>query len=154
MLYPARIEQQFQALRRVEPEVVLALRADAPVGVQVLLPHNRPAIFALGPQPFGLHATLVGRRGLFDSLFSRLNQAIKLESRFPGAPAQRAAGRSFYFGGSGSRRAHAHNFQSYVLVLGTVPVNLLAEVPGDGAWRQWHRVIGFELGARSYPPGS
>ena len=69
VLHPARIEQQFQALRRAQPEMVLALRADAPVGIQIFLPHNRPAVFTLGPQPFRLHAARVGRRGLVDSLF-------------------------------------------------------------------------------------
>src|SRR5580693_4840576 len=49
--------------------MVLAFRADAPVGIQILLPHNRAAIFALGPQPFRLHAARIGRRGLVDSLF-------------------------------------------------------------------------------------
>jgi hypothetical protein len=72
VLDPARIEQQFQALRRAQSEMVLALRADAPVGVQIFLPDRRAAVFALGPQAFGLHAALVGRRGLVDSFFFSL----------------------------------------------------------------------------------
>src|ERR1700737_1881533 len=52
--------------------MILALRADAPVRFEVLLPDNRPAALALGPQPFGLHAALVGRRGLIDPFFLSL----------------------------------------------------------------------------------
>ena len=69
MLHPARIEQQLEPLRRAQPEMVLALGADAPVGVEVFLPDHGAAVLALGPQPFGLHPALVGRRGLFDPLF-------------------------------------------------------------------------------------
>src|SRR5258708_24530943 len=69
---PARIEQQHKRLRRVQTEMMLALGADAPVWFEVLLPDNRAAALALGPQPFGLHAALVGRRGLIDPLFLSL----------------------------------------------------------------------------------
>ena len=37
VLNPPGIEQQFQPLRRAEPEMVLAFRADAPIGVEVFL---------------------------------------------------------------------------------------------------------------------
>ena len=39
------------------------------VGFQVLLPDDGAAVVALGPQPFGLDAPLVGRSGLIDRFF-------------------------------------------------------------------------------------
>jgi hypothetical protein len=80
VLHQARTEKQFQALRCSQPEMVPALRTDAPVGIHVFLPHNRPAIFALCPQPFRLCAARIGRRRLVDSFFPRLNHAIVIES--------------------------------------------------------------------------
>ncbi len=72
MFNPTRIEQQHQPLRRVQAEMMLAFGADAPVGFQIFFPDNRAATLALGPQPFGLHAALIGRRGLVDPFFLSL----------------------------------------------------------------------------------
>ena len=72
VLDPAAVQQQFQPLPRVQAEVVLAFRADVRVGFQVFFPDDGPAAGALGPQPFGLYAPLVGRRGLFNRFFRAL----------------------------------------------------------------------------------
>ena len=85
VLDPAAIEQQLQTLARIQPEVILAFRADVRIGFQILFPDDGAAAGALGPQPFGLYAPFVGRRGLLDRFFSRLNQAIDL-SIFPYPP--------------------------------------------------------------------
>jgi len=69
MLDPMAVQQQLQPLPRAQAEVMLAFRADVRVGFQVFFPDDGPAAGALRPQPFGLYAPLVGRRGLFDPFF-------------------------------------------------------------------------------------
>ena len=66
------VEKQFEAAAGAEPEMVIALGADVPVCVEILLPDDGAAGAALRPQAFGADAALVHRRGIFDRFFFAL----------------------------------------------------------------------------------
>src|SRR3979411_127411 len=51
-------------------------------------------------------------------------------------------------------RAFAHDEKDRVLVLGAVPMHLLAEMGHEGAFPHRHRVGGIELVAGADPPGA
>src|ERR1700683_3178227 len=63
------VQQQIQPPLRIQPEMMIALRADLPVFLQVLLPDDRPARVALDPQAFRAYPPLVHRDRFVDSLF-------------------------------------------------------------------------------------
>jgi hypothetical protein len=65
----------------MQPKMVLAFRANAPVGFEVFFPDCRAAILALGPQAFRLYAALVRRSSLIDPFFFAFKPSHKCFSR-------------------------------------------------------------------------
>ena len=63
------IEQEFEPLARTQTEMVVALRANFPVCLQVFFPDDGAAGAALCPHAFGAHTTFLHRSGVLDRFF-------------------------------------------------------------------------------------
>src|SRR5580704_18055029 len=66
------IEQEFEPLARTQAEMMVALRADFPVRLQVFFPDDGAAGTTLCPHAFGAHAAFFDGRGVLNRLFLTL----------------------------------------------------------------------------------